>query len=120
VAKGSLRRFDVQAKLALVLSLVALVFCAGLGFLIFRNWRADTGQIIYNSGGIFAPVFLSLAAASALISVFAAALGFNSAGQRRNERQSSSWIGFFVGMGALTCTVVFLAAYFMLSNTVKV
>ena len=41
-------------------------------------------------------------------------LGFNSAGQRRNDKQARSWTGFFVGGAVLTFNLILVIALYMI------
>ena len=41
-------------------------------------------------------------------------LGWNSAGQRRNDKPMRSWVGFFVGGGVVTLDVVLMLAFYLL------
>ena len=109
-----LRRYDVQAGYAPVLSLVSVIpFLVAAG-LAFRNYHSDLGQIVYGSRGVFLPLY----AGCLLLSMMPAALGFllgwSSAGQRRNDRPTRSWIGFFVGGGVLTFDLILAVAFLML------
>lgn len=106
MARVSLRRYDVQATCATVLALVSVAPVAVAVGLVFRNYRSGLGAITYREDTLYLPVLLACLAVAVLTSVFAAILGFNSAGQRRNEKQARSWIGFLVGGMCLTVAVV--------------
>ena len=114
MASGSLRRFDVQANYAMILALVSAVPGLGAIVLAVRNYNGELGQIVYGEGGFFVPSFLGCAFVSAGAAALAAGLGLSSAGQRRNERQRRSWIGFFLGSGVLTLDIILLIAFMML------
>ncbi|MHC4234389.1 MAG: hypothetical protein ACYSUQ_04670 [Planctomycetota bacterium] len=113
MAKASLRRFDVQAKWSLWLSLMSVLPCLVMVALLVRNWESDINQIMFGNP-LFQPLYLALTASAMLLSTFGLALGFNSAGQRRNELQTRSWLGFFVGAGVLATAFVLFAAFWML------
>jgi len=110
---ATLRRFDVQANLAALLALLSLAPFAVAAFLAVSRYNSELGQIVYGSKGKFLPVF----AGSVLLSMFPSAVGFllgwNSAGQRRNEKPTRSWIGFFLGGLILTFNVILLIAFWM-------
>lgn len=120
MAKGSVRRFDVQAKWSLWFSLASVVTWLGMFVLLARNWDGDISLIKYRSGGLFQPVYLICTALTMLLAVFGLALGFNSAGQRRNDRQKLSWTGFFVGTAVLALAIVFLWAFWVLRQPIAV
>ncbi|MGB2985305.1 MAG: hypothetical protein WBE26_05430 [Phycisphaerae bacterium] len=111
---GQLRRYDVQAKCALVLSLVSTVPFLGAVALMLRNFDRELGQIIYGSKGSYLPALLGCLLLSMIPSTIGFFLGWSSAGQRRNDRPMHSWIGFFVGGGVLTFDLVLLIAFWML------
>lgn len=110
---SSLRRYDVQARYASVLSLSALLPTIGALVLIFRNYHHEVRQIIYGSGSYVA-VLLGCLAVSIALGGLGCLLGWNSAGQRRNDRSGLSWIGFSVGAASLTLDAILLLAFYML------
>ena len=114
MARGSLRRYDVQARYAIILALVSIVpFLASAGLAI-RNYSSDISNIIYMRGTKWLPVFLGSLALAMLLSALGFVLGWSSAGQRRNEKSSWSWMAFFIGGGVLTLSFVLLVAFMML------
>lgn len=114
MALENLRRYDVQAKYAFALAIVSIVPSVAALWMGWRNYDANLGKIIYGSQGRFVLAFVGCV----LLSMAPAALGFimgwSSAGQRRNDQSSRSWIAFFVGGSVLTLNVVLLIAFFML------
>ena len=110
---GSLRRYDVQATCAYVLSIFSVLPLIGGAYLAWRNYHPDVGQIIYQSKAYVLALVVCI-----LVSMAAGGLGclfgFNSAGQRRNEKPGRSWVGFFVGGGVLTFDIILLIAFLML------
>ena len=113
MAKISLRRFDVQAKWSVWVSAASVLPCVTMAWLLVRNWRGDIHQIVF-ANPMFQVTYLGCAAATMLLAVFGLVLGFNSAGQRRNELQHRSWLGFFVGSGAFTLGVILVLAFMLL------
>jgi hypothetical protein len=109
-----LRRYDVQATYGCALSLVSLAPFAGAVVLSFRNYHHDLGQILYSAEGAFLPIFLVCLLVSIAPSTIGFFLGWNSAGQRRNDKPVRSWIGFFIGGGVLTFDLILLVAFWML------
>ncbi len=111
---GQFRRFDVQAKYALVLSLGSVLPLVVAATLAIRNYDHNLGQIVHGSEGLFLPVFLTCLGLSLLVGAIGSALGLNSAGQRRNERPAWSWIGFLVGSTVVASNLILLIAYWMI------
>ncbi len=109
-----MRRYDVQATCGMAAALVSVVPALGGVALSIRNYDATLGQIVYGSSGLFLPAFLGCVAASALPAAVGFVLGWNSAGQRRNDKPGRSWVGFFVGGLVLTLDVILLIAFWML------
>ena len=114
MAFGRLRRFDVQANYACVLSLVAIVPSVGAVILMLRNWRLDVRQIIYDPESMYAPALFACLLSSMALAALGFIFGWSSAGQRRNDRPARSWIGFFVGGTILTLNLIQLVAFVML------
>jgi len=109
-----LRRYDRQAGLALWLGLFAVLPFLGATYLVLTRYDRVLGQIIYGSAGRFVPAFASAVLLSLIAATGAFALGWNSAGQRRNDRSGQSWIGFFLGGLIATLDVILLIAFYML------
>jgi len=120
MGKGSIRRFDVQAKWALWFSLASVVTCLGILVLLIRNWDASISLVKYRADGFFQPAYLACSALTMVLAVFGLALGFNSAGQRRNDRQKTSWTGFFIGTFMLAAAIILLAAFWLLKQPLTV
>lgn len=103
MALSSLRRYDVQATYAMVLSLVGVPTCLAAAYFLISRYDNQLGQVVYGSKGMFLPA-VAVCLVLSLLPAFAGFLfGLSSAGQRRNDKASRSWIGFFVG--GLVCTV---------------
>ena len=113
MARSSLRRFDVQAKWSAGLSLLAALSCLALVGLLARNWESDIHQIVFGNP-LFKIAVVGSAGLTMLLAVFGTALGYNSAGQRRNDKQRLSWTGFFLGSGVFTLAVILFAAFYLL------
>ncbi len=109
-----LRRYDVQASYACVLSLVSVAPLLGAAALAYRNYDHKLGQIIYGSEGFFLPAFCGCLLLSMAPSALGLLLGWSSAGQRRNDKPLRSWIGFFIGGSVLTFDLILLIALWML------
>ena len=110
---GSLRRFDIQASYAYLLSIFSVIPLVGGAYLAWRNYNQDLAQIFYQSK-TYVAVFAGCVLISMATSGLGCLLGFSSAGQRRNDKPLRSWVGFFVGGGVLTFDVILLIAFLML------
>ena len=119
MASKSLRRYDVQAKVSLIVSILAVIGCVGLVMLLLRNYDSGLGAIVYGGGSLYAPIILVGTAGTMLLSAIGLVLGFNSAGQRRNETQGRSWAGFFLGTAGLAGAIVCLAMFWFLRLGLK-
>ena len=106
MARGTLRRFDTQAKASWIVSLAAVAGVVILAYLAWRNLDTELRVIRFSRSSLFQPLYLGICAVTMLLAVVGLALGFNSAGQRRNEMQARSWMGFFVGTGAFSLAIV--------------
>ena len=114
---GQLRRYDVQAKYALMLSVGSVIPFLGAVAITIRNYDGDLGHIVHGSKGLFLPVFLGCLGLSVVAGAIGAAFGLSSAGQRRNDKPAWSWIGFLLGSGMVTFDIILLIAYWMLRFT---
>ena len=111
---GSLRRYDVQARYAQLLAIVAAVPCVAALVLVLRNYDHQLGQIVYGAKSPFLPVLLGCVAVSMLPAAVAFFLGLSSAGQRRNETPGRSWFGFFLGGFVVTLDMIIMLSWYML------
>ena len=108
------RRSDVQAAYSLVLAAVSVVPFLVAAALVARNYDPVLGRIVYGSLGQFVPVFLGCVLLSLAPGAVGFVLGWSSALQRRNERLSWSWAGFFLGGTILTADFILLLAFYMI------
>jgi len=109
-----LKRFDVQANVAATLSLLSVVPFLGAVALAIRNFDGHLVQITYGSGSRFVPMLIAGILLSMAPGFVGFVLGWNSAGQRRNDKSKRSWIGFFVGGLVLTLDLILLIAFWKL------
>lgn len=114
MAFRNLRRHDVQASYSLLLAVASIIPCLAGAYLCVRNYQDELGRIVYGAEGRFIPAFIGSLLAAMLLSSVAFSLGWNSAGQRRNDKSRHSWIGFFVGGAILTCSFILVIAFVML------
>lgn len=113
MAMSSIRRYDVQAKWSVWFSCAAALSCLVMAALLLRNWHGEIRQVVFGNP-MWQPLYMGCTGLTMLLSVFGVALGYNSAGQRRNDLQRRSWVGFFLGAGVLTLAVILFAAFWLL------
>ena len=110
MTKFSLRRFEDQAKASVVLGIVACVSLVAQATMVFRH--IDTSQWVIIYGNMNRKYLVMITTAICLlIGVAALGLGFNSAGQRRNEKPQWSWTGFFLGAAVICFAVIFFVVF---------
>jgi len=120
VGLRSLRRYDVQARYSLIISLVAVLPLAAAAYAGWSKYDHELRAIQYGSTGMFKVGFLACIAASVALSLGGLGLGFSSAGQRRNNAQGASWLGFFVGSAVLSLSIIAFAAFTSLGLEIQV
>ena len=111
VAKGSLRRYDTQAKVSLYAAVASFLGMMVLAYMLQRNLIWETKLIVYKSQ-FYMPLVLLLTAGTLLMAAAAIAIGANSAGQRRNEKSRLSWTGFFIGAVTLSLTIIMFYGFY--------
>lgn len=104
MAKFSLRRYDHQAIMSLTMSLISVLSLLGLAVILVQNMKWDEMIIYYGSSRKMA--VMAGTAVTLLLSAIGFGFGFNSVGQRRNEKQKLSWLGFFIGAGVISLTLI--------------
>ena len=119
MARGSLRRFDIQASYSLVLGILSTVPLLAAVGLAVRNWDGTLRAIVYKTAGNYRYAFLACIAAALLVAGIALLLGWSSAGQRRNPNQGRSWAGFFMGGAVASLCVILLYAFMTFSLPLK-
>jgi len=118
MSRLNLRRFDVQARVSAALSLLAAAPMLAAGWAAWRRYDPELRAIRYGSGSWLMPALLGCAALGVIAGGLGMFLGASSAGQRRNDRQGLSWIGFFVGAIAVTGSMVVAVAFYLLKIAV--
>ncbi len=113
MTRGSLRRYDVQAVYSLRLACVSWLPLIAAAGLVLRNYNAAIQRIEY-ANPLWLGALLGCTGLAMLGGGLALALGFNSAGQRRNDKPRFSWIGFFLGGTVLSLAIVVFLAVYML------
>ncbi len=108
--KFSLRRYDTQAVVSMILSLVALGGLVILAALLTRNLNWADKVIVYGNQK-YRLLILLIATVTGTLAAAGFGFGANSAGQRRNEKAGLSWVGFFIG-AAVMCLTVLVVFFF--------
>ena len=109
MAKFSLRRYDTQARVGVIISLLSIAPLMGLVALI--GWKMEMSEWVLYYGPRFSLAFYPTTLAALGLSTIGLGFGFNSAGQRRNDKQKLSWIGFFVGVAVLCLTLILFVLF---------
>lgn len=112
MAKFSLSRHDTQARLSVVLSALALVGLVGVVILIFSG-HIDYQEKVITYGRNRGLAIQAATAGTLLLGAIGFVMGLSSAGQRRNDKQTLSWIGFFLG-ATVICLVIVAFFFFRL------
>ena len=115
----SFRRYDVQAKYSLIISMMGAVPLAAAAYVGWTKYDPNLQAIQYGSKGLFKVGFLLCVAAAVALGLGGLGLGFNSAGQRRNKAQAASWMGFFLGSAVLSLSIIVFAAFALLGLEIK-
>ena len=114
MASRSLRRYDVQARVSLIVSILAGLGLLVLLRLLLRNYDSDLGAVKFGKESLFSPLYFLATAATMLLSTVGLVLGFNSAGQRRNNMPRRSWAAFFLGAVSLAGSIICVAMFWLL------
>lgn len=113
----SLRRYDHQAILSVTISALSFLPLLALVWLVLRNMHWDE-LIIYYASMSYRLSVLGSVAIALLMGTIGLGLGLNSVGQRRNDRQQLSWIGFFLGALIICLTLVLFVLFWMRSEKI--
>ena len=111
------RLYDTQATFGATLGVLSFLVIFALAVLVFKNFDRQQKVIWYNpsaAGGLGKyrePLILTCAAAAVLVGAVAGALGFNSLGQKRNNRQGLSWLGLTLGALSIVLAALVLVAW---------
>jgi hypothetical protein len=106
------RLYDTQAVFSALLGVVAVLFVILLAFVVARNFDPHAKVIWFNpKQKIREPIIFAASGGAALCGVISAIMGFNSLGQKRNNRQGMSWLGLALGALSLVLAVIGLVAW---------
>lgn len=100
--KRTLGTYENQARLSVALAVVGGVAGLAAIALLIRNFDPQTKYVAYSRETLYLPLLGAALLFSLVAGVAGLGLGFNSAGQRRNERSRLSWLGFFLCAGVIT------------------
>lgn len=117
MARLSLRRYDHQAILSVIISAFSILPMIGLVILMIRNMDWNE-HIIYYGSLAYRLAVLGDVAFTLMMATIGLGLGLNSVGQRRNDRQQLSWIGFFLGALVICLTLVLFFLFWTRSEKV--
>ncbi len=115
------RLYDTQARFATYLGLVAAIMLPPLAFFVFRHYRESIIWYHPNPQGLArfrVPLIYIFGAASVGVGLLGGLLGFNSLGQKRNDRQGLSWLGLALGALSVTLGGLMLFAWLKLKEAI--
>ena len=114
----NLRRVDVQAKVAFMAAIISLMVTAALAFFVLKGINWDMKIIPYSAKSNRSLGVMGAGVASLAIGALGFWFGFSSAGQRRNDRQIFSWLGFFLSALAITLSAILLTVFMLWRESV--
>jgi len=101
----NLRLYDTQATFSLGVALCGILGVLALAVVVFKGFNAENMSVLYNPeqglGAYRGPLVYLFTTGTFLLGALSGLLGFNSLGQRRNTRQSFSWVGMTLGALAM-------------------
>lgn len=116
------RLYDTQAKAGVVFGVAALLCSIVLVFVVFKGFKAEDSRIYYNAaeglGKWRRPIIMIGTVIGCLVGGAAGVLGFNSLGQKRNNKQGLSWMGVVTGAITVVASIVLFFAWSTLSEPI--
>ncbi len=116
------RLYETQATASVYLGLFAWVWLAILAVFVLKGFDWKDKIIPYNAElGIsrFRPyIVMGSTAVAVLLGLVAGILGFRSLGQKRNARQTQSWLGLVFGAMAVSLAPILFGAWKLLSEAI--
>lgn len=118
------RLHQTQATTAMLVGVMGLLSLAALAAVVLKNFNRDTWTILYNEesgwGQYRKPLTYIFSLTTILVGAVALALGFNSLGQKRNEKQGRSWLGMTLGAIAIALAPVLLTLWLQRNEAIIV
>ncbi len=117
------RLYDTQATTGVVVGIAAIGCLAALMYCsVGRGLDLDQGVIAYSPKSPWGQyrnyMVMGLTAVSLVLGTAAGLLGFNSLGQKRNNRQARSWLGLAMGAFVDALAPVFFLAWWILKESI--
>lgn len=109
----NLRRVDVQAKVAFFAAILSIMVTLALAYFVLKGLHWETKIIPYSSKSNRMLGVLGTGGLSLVIGAIGFWFGLTSAGQRRNEQQVLSWLGFFLSAMTITASAVLLTTFML-------
>lgn len=113
-----LKSYENQAKLSVFLGFFSLAAAIGVVAMLGRNFSAEHFYVTYSSSGLWFPMLGAGMGLGLLAGAVGFFVGLNSAGQRRNNRSSLSWQGFFLNAGVITILMSAAIFFFFTRNNI--
>lgn len=118
MAMPNFRLAETQARWSVYLIVVALIGLGMTAYVVFEGFSWQERSIPFDPMGRFGkirqPLVLLGVAATILVSLTSAGMGYSSLGERRNEKQSWSWLGLLFGaLFAAIAVILFMSWRFL-------
>jgi hypothetical protein len=114
-----MRRPETQARLSIALALASIAPVLLQAYFVLSR-LFDTREYMIYHGSRFKFVVFGCGMAALGLAVIGFGFGYASAGQRRNEKQKLSWLGFFIAAGVMTVAVLLLCVFYFRGESVIV
>lgn len=106
------RLYDTQALFSAIIGAISVLFVIALAVVVARNFDPHSKVIWFNPRNRWRePAIFAATAGAVLCGVISGWMGFNSLGQKRNNRQGMSWLGLALGAFSMVLAVVGLVAW---------
>jgi len=116
------RLYPVQATASLFIAALGLLCVVALTYFVFHGFDNQDKVVRYDPEGSLGayrrPLVYGATAIALAIGGAAGLLGFNSLGQKRNDRQGRSWLGMSLGALVVAIAPVLFYAWQKLSEPI--
>lgn len=116
------RLYAVRATASVLIAAAGLLCLVCLTYFVFHGFDSQDKVVRYDPmGGLGAyrrPLVFGTTAIALVVGGVAGVLGFNSLGQKRNEKQGYSWLGMTLGALVVAVAPVLFYAWQKLSEPV--